>query len=318
MWERGEAEGRDEEAIMDEYEAALERVGLTAQPPGSARVLWRVRILIAALLLLVIAPVAHGRVVVVATGTAQVQLIDTRRTRRRPVGTIAAVQAVAATPDGSRAVLATGRAVSVLDLHTRAVIGGTPLRGVPAALAVSPDGTRAYAARRNGIEVIDLATVRRTSVRALSGTPLDLAVTANRAVVVQSGGKVVVLNLDTGRAVRRLTVRGAAGVSIVRGQAWISATEPAKKKRKPRSRLVRVNPTSGGITGSVDLRTDGGGGVSVSPDGGRAIVAPGAKLAASTARPRSSTSRRARSSRARRPVAVPATPPTPPTALGCT
>ena len=28
LWERGEAEGRDEEAIMDEYEAALERVGL--------------------------------------------------------------------------------------------------------------------------------------------------------------------------------------------------------------------------------------------------------------------------------------------------
>ena len=102
--------------------------------------------------------------------------------------------------------------------------------------------------------------------------------TANRAVVVQSGGKVAVLDLDTGRLVRRLTVRGAAGVSIVRGQAWISATEPAKKKRKPRSRLVRVNPASGAITGSVDLRTDGGGGVSVSPDGGRAIVAPGAKL----------------------------------------
>ena len=187
------------------------------------------RILIASLLLLVIAPVAHGRVVVVATGTAQVQLIDTRTNAAAPVGAIAAVQAVAATPDGSRAVLATGRAVSVLDLHTRAVIGGTPLRGVPAALAVSPDGTRAYAARRNGIEVIDLATVRRTSVRALSGTPLDLAVTANRAVVVQSGGKVAVLNLDTGQLVRRLTVRGAAGVSIVRGQAWISATEPAQE-----------------------------------------------------------------------------------------
>jgi NADPH-dependent ferric siderophore reductase len=28
LWERGEAEGRDEEEIMDEYEAALERVGL--------------------------------------------------------------------------------------------------------------------------------------------------------------------------------------------------------------------------------------------------------------------------------------------------
>ena len=96
------------------------------------------RTLIASLLLLVVAPVAHGRVVVVATGTAQVQLIDTRTNAAAPIPVIAAVQAVAATPDGSRAVLATGRAVSVLDLNTRAVIGGTPLQGVPAALAVSP------------------------------------------------------------------------------------------------------------------------------------------------------------------------------------
>ena len=247
------------------------------------------RILIASLLLLVIAPVAHGRVVVVATGTAQVQLIDTRTNAAAPVPVIAAVQAVAATPDGSRAVLATGRAVSVLDLNTRAVIGGTPLQGVPAALAVSPDGTRAYAARRNGIEVIDLATVRRTGVRALSGMPLDLAVTADRAVVVQSGGKVAVLNLDTGRLVRRLTVRGAAGVSLVRGQAWISATEPAKKKRKPRSRLVRVNAASGAITGSVDLRTDGGAACPSRPTGAARSSRRARSCGASTARPRSST-----------------------------
>ena len=45
------------------------------------------------------------------------------------------------------------------------------------------------------------------------------------------------------------------------------------------------------ISGSVELGTDGGGGVGVSPDGTQAIVAPGAKLrAASTARRRSSTS----------------------------
>ena len=203
---------------------------------------------------------------------------------------IAAVQAVAATPDGSRAVLATGRAVSVLDLNTRAVIGGTPLQGVPAALAVSPDGTRAYAARRNGIEVIDLATVRRTGVRALSGMPLDLAVTANRAVVVQSGGKVAVLDLDTGRLVRRLTVRGAAGVSIVRGQAWISATEPAKKKRKPRSRLVRMNPASGGDhrVGRLCARTA----VAACPSRPTAAARSSRRArscAASTARRRSST-----------------------------
>ena len=41
---------------------------------------------------------------------------------------------------------------------------------------------------------------------------------------------------------------------------------------------MRIEPASGAVTGSVELGTDGGGGVGVSPDGTQAIVAPGAKL----------------------------------------
>ena len=150
---------------------------------------------------------------------------------------------------------------------------------MPAALAVSPDGTRVYAARRNGIEVIDPLAITRVGVRKLAGTPLDLAVTPTRAIVVQAGGKVAVLDLATGRVVRRLKLAGAAGVSIdAAGRAWVSATTPGKKKAKPAARLVRVTLESGSIAGTVKLGTDGGGGVGVSPDGSRAIVAPGAKL----------------------------------------
>ena len=88
------------------------------------------------------------------------------------------------------------------------------------------------------------------------------------------------LNLTTGRLVRRLNLPGAAGVSIApTGEAWVSATTPRKGKRRANSRLVRIASTNGVVTGSIDLGTDGGGGVSVGPEGTKAIVAPGANLA---------------------------------------
>ena len=148
-------------------------------------------------------------------------------------------------------------------------------------MAVSPDGARVFAARNGAIDFIDTATAQWVGRRQLSGTPLDLAVTASRAVVVQTGGKVAVLNLTTGRLVRRLNLPGAAGVSIApTGEAWVSATTPRKGKRRANSRLVRIASTNGVVTGSIDLGTDGGGGVSVGPEGTKAIVAPGANLAA--------------------------------------
>ena len=62
------------------------------------------------------------------------------------------------------------------------------------------------------------------------------------------------------------------------GRAWVSATTPRKGRRRPASRLVRIEPGDRRVSGSVALGTDGGGGLGVSPDGTHAIVAPGAKL----------------------------------------
>ena len=74
------------------------------------------------------------------------------------------------------------------------------MSGAPLALAVSPDGAPVYAARKGGIESIDVAIMQRAGERKLSGTPIELAVTATRAVEVQAGGKVAVLDLATGPA----------------------------------------------------------------------------------------------------------------------
>ena len=115
------------------------------------------------------------------------------------------------------------------------------LPGTPLALAVTADGTQIWAARKGAIDLVDIATARRIGERKLSGTPIDMAITDDRAVVVQAGGKVAILDLGTGRLVRRVSIAGAAGVSIDSdGHAWVSATTPRKGRRRPASRVVRV------------------------------------------------------------------------------
>ena len=230
--------------------------------------------------LLCFAPAAQARYVLVATGGSTVALIDTRSNAPTASPELpGATRAVAAAPDGSRGYVAAGRGIAMIDLTSGKVIGGVPLQGVPAAIAVAPDGQRLYSARKSGIEIIDPLGIKHVATLTLSGMPLDLVVTGSRAVVVQAGGKVAILDLTTGHLVRRVKVAGASAVGIDNaGHAWISATEPGVKKHKPAARLVRINPDSGRFAGSVKLGTDGGGGVGVSPDGTRAIVAPGGHL----------------------------------------
>ena len=183
------------------------------------------------------------------------------------------------TPDGGRAFVAAGITVSAIDLNSRLGAGSILMQGTPLAVAVSPDGNTVYAARKGAIETIDVPAMIRTGERALSGTPIALAVTATRAIEVQQGGKVAIVDLTTGRLVRRIKLDGAAGVALDKhGRAWVSATTPRKGKRKAASRIVRIEPASGAISGSVALGTDGGGGLGISPDATKAIVAPGAKL----------------------------------------
>ena len=103
-----------------------------------------------------------------------------------------------------------------------------------------------------------------------------------------------VLDLTTGRLVRRIKLAGAAGVAIDRrGRAWVVGDDAAQGQAPGRSsRLVRDRRRPAArIAGSVKLGTDGGGGVGVSPDGDRGDRRRRARSSqASIARPRSSTS----------------------------
>ena len=237
-------------------------------------------LLLAFAMLLCVPAAASARVVIVATDTSNAVLIDTRT--NAVVGSVALpgkTRAVAAAPDGTRGYLAAGATVSIIDLAARRGAGSATLPGTPLALAVTADGTQIWAARKGALDLVDIATARRIGERKLAGTPVDMAITDDRAVVVQAGGKVAILDLGTGRLIRRVNIAGAAGVSIDSdGRAWVSATTPRKGRRGPASRIVRLSLATGALTSSVPLGTDGGGGLGVSPDGGRAIVAPGAKL----------------------------------------
>ena len=238
-------------------------------------------LLLSLAVLLIVPAAASARVVIVATDTANAVLIDTRT--NTVVGSVALpgkTRAVAAAPDGTRGYLAAGATVSIIDLAARTGAGSAVLPGTPLALAVTADGTQIWAARKGAIDLVDIATARRIGERKLSGTPVDMAITDDRAVVVQAGGKVAILDLGTGRLVRRVSIAGAAGVSIDSdGHAWVVGHDAAQGPPAPRvAHRARLAPAPARSPSSVALGTDGGGGLGVSPDGTHAIVAPGAKL----------------------------------------
>ncbi|MEN3281057.1 MAG: hypothetical protein V7607_2197, partial [Solirubrobacteraceae bacterium] len=72
---------------------------------------------------LAVAPAAHARVVVVATGDAAATLTDvTTNEVVARVGVGGHTRAAAVAPDGTRAYVGTGRRVVALDLGARAVV----------------------------------------------------------------------------------------------------------------------------------------------------------------------------------------------------
>ncbi len=122
--------------------------------------------------------------------------------------------------------------------------------------------------------------MQRTGERKLSGTPIDLVVTGTRAIEVQEGGAVAILDLTTGRLVRRIKLAGAAGVSLdANGRAWVSATTPRKGKqargvaaRPDRAVQRRRSPPRSSSAPTAAAAS------ASRPEGTKAIVAPGAKL----------------------------------------
>src|SRR4051794_39452486 len=216
---------------------------------------------------------ASARVVVVATGTGTAALTDVATNRvvaSVPVG--GRSRAVAAAPDGSRGYVAAGRRVLGIDLTTRLPVGAANLPGTPAALAVSADGARLYAARPGALDVVDSATFAILASIRLPRTsnPTSLAVSNDgaRAAVTIDRRHVAIVSLQRFALVKRVTVTNPGAVAFVPGRDDVWVASPAARG----GRLVRFGPEGQFRARYRVGRAVGGGGLTFSPTGSRAVV----------------------------------------------
>ena len=230
------------------------------------------RLCIAALALAAWPAAAQARVVAVAGGSGAT-FVDV--SSRKPVGNVTVGgggTGVATSPDGSRIYVA-GTQLAAIDPTTRATLGSAPLPAA-ATLAVSTDGARVYAAHKGGITVVD--TMAPVPVLGplinLPGSPQAIAVSSDgtRAVVTQTKGRAVIVDLVGFRVIKRLEVARPAGVAFAprSSRAWVVSAGTLKKQ----ARLVAVDTVGLRLAGAITLGRGLGGGIAFSPDGNHAIV----------------------------------------------
>src|SRR4051794_9019600 len=216
---------------------------------------------------------APARVVLVATGEGGVPRPDAEpngfapqtRGGGRP-------RAPAAAPDGSRGYVAAGVRVVAIDLTTRQPVGAATLAGAPSALAVSADGLRLYAARPGAIDVIDPATFSVLASIRLPRTsnPTSLAVSGDgtRAAAAIDRRHVAIVSLQRGVILKRVEVANPGAVAYAPGDDDVWVASPAAAG----GRLVRFGPEGQFVARYRAGPGVGGGGLTFSPTGRRAVV----------------------------------------------
>jgi DNA-binding beta-propeller fold protein YncE len=130
-----------------------------------------------------------------------------------PVGGI--VTSIVFTPDGQTA-YATGDPideVQVIDVALGEVVKSIPLsaNSTPHSLAVSPDGSRVYLGTKNPTTLTVIETARNQIVGEpipLTVSPNEVAVTPDGRTVLVAGGKVVAVDVLTGKAEPSLAAAG--------------------------------------------------------------------------------------------------------------
>src|SRR3954451_2502353 len=222
---------------------------------------------------------ASARVVLVATGDGAVTLTDVETNRiatQIPVG--GRTRATAAAPDGSRGNVAAGVRVVAIDLTTRQPVGAATLAGAPSALAVSADGLRVYAARPGAIDVIDPATFSVLASIRLPRTsnPTSLAVSSDGTRAGAGTGAaaaidrrhVAIVSLQRGVILKRVEVASPGAVAYAPGDEDVWVASPAATG----GRLVRFGPEGQFVARYPAGPGVGGGGLTFSPTGRRAVV----------------------------------------------
>ncbi len=251
-----------------------------------------VRRWLAILVLLAALPaVADARVAVVATSANSAALLDitTNTVVARPaVG--AATTAAAFARDGSRAYVAGGRTLALIEVGAMpagvrgaaaldANIGVKRRATLPAdiaGIAISPAGGRIYVAAGPSLHVLDARSLRRIGRARLRGqaTALALSQLGTTAAVALRSGRVALVDLGRKRLVRRVRARGVRGLAWDRaGRVWVvQRTRVAVlpfRGRKLAKRRVRLPRGAGGAA-------------ALSPDGATVAIgaAPGGRTAA--------------------------------------
>jgi Ca2+-binding RTX toxin-like protein len=215
---------------------------------------------------------AHARVALLATGTNEVALLDitTNQVVARPA-LPGPSRAVAVTRDGRRAFVGAGNAVGAFDLG---MVPAAPLPGTApyavatrdlgapvVGVAVSPGAGRVYAAAGRRLLVLDARTLAVRHAVGLRGTASALALSreGTLAAVVLDKGRVAMIAVGAPRLLRRVKVKGAAGVAFdAAGRAWVSgrgrlyAVRPGR--RKPEKHPLRLGK---GVSGAVAASPEG-------------------------------------------------------------
>lgn len=145
-----------------------------------------------------------------------------------------------ASPDGRELYVADvkGGSVSVIDLATKARVATLRVGKAPVQVAFAPDGRKVYLSLRDedAVAEIDTASRKVTAKVKVGRKPIQLYATpdgrrlyvANQGTSAKPDDRVSVIDLSTGKVVATLkSGRGAHGVVVAEGRAWISNIDDA-------------------------------------------------------------------------------------------
>ena len=202
-----------------------------------------------------VASTASARVALVATGKAQLALVDvgTDRVVAR-LAMPATARAVAVSADGRRGYVAAGATVVEIDVNERTELARrAPGSGAISALAVSPNAKRVYAVQGRWLRVLEAGTLRLLASIGLGGRgrTISLRSDGRLAAVVLAGGHVAMVDPRKRRLLRRVLVPGAVGVAAGNGgRTYVSARGRlrtiSRGARQPRPRTVALPRGAGG------------------------------------------------------------------------